>query len=80
MQFSRDHITPLVYLLMEENIVLSDRDIKAHRFLLGCGKAIVERCKVRKFLDRIKFGPMDADKVTVLFHPKITNSFPSNTD
>ena len=39
---------------------------------------MVENRKVRKFLDGIKFGPMDAGKATVILYLWIYNSFTLN--
>ena len=42
---------------------------EAHNVLLDNGEGMVERCKVRKFLDGIDFGPMDLGKAKRLAHP-----------
>ena len=43
--------------------------VEAHQFIIDYGDAMVEIQKVRKFMDVINFGPVDAGKAVFLSHP-----------
>ena len=47
----------------------------AHQFLLNYGSDVVDNQKVRKLLDRIRFGHIDSGKTTVISHLHMSNIF-----